>query len=162
MPRGLKLSGMLRIKIPGGLTRPVYPVAGMQDVFDYESDLAYSSHYGPSWYSFDRGGITFIVLDTSDDSYRHGFGKGARIGEEQMDWLGKCLVKAGKSPVVLLMNRPLWNDDPGFWRDHLLKTLKKGTVSLIVTCGEEGLFDRGGGGRYPRGFYRMCRAGGRR
>ncbi|MFA6471169.1 MAG: hypothetical protein WCU00_03925, partial [Candidatus Latescibacterota bacterium] len=148
LPEGISSSGLETIwnavdKDHEKFSKPVYPVAGALDIFDYESDLAYSSHYGPGWYSFAHGGITFIVLDTCDDSYRHGFGNGARIGDEQMDWLEKCLMKTGKSPVVLFMNRPLWKDAPRFWRDHLLQILKKGNVSLAVACGEEGLFDWG-------------------
>ncbi len=124
-------------------TAPVYPLAGIQDAFDYESELAYSTHYGPSWYSFTREGITFIALNTGDDSYRHGFGQGARIGDEQLEWLGNCLTKTGKSPVVIFMHRPFWKDAPHVWRDRLLPQFKKGNVLLAITCSEEGLFDWG-------------------
>ena len=58
--------------------------------------------------------------------------KGARIGDEQMEWLGKCLAKAGKLPVVLLMNRPIWKAAPQFWYDRLLKELKKGNVAVAI------------------------------
>jgi hypothetical protein len=148
LPEGISSSGLEPLydvvdKDREKFSSPVYPVAGALDIFDYESDLAYNGHYGPSWYSFIRKGITFVVLNTGDDSYRNGFGKGARIGDEQMGWLGKCLAKAGKSPVVLLMNRPIWKDASQFWRDRLLKVLKKGNITLIITSYDEGLFDWG-------------------
>ena len=53
---------------------PVYPVAGRNDVFDYESDVEYTRRYGPMWYSFRREDTQFIVLNTEDDAYRFRFG----------------------------------------------------------------------------------------
>jgi hypothetical protein len=44
----------------GKFVAPVYPVAGNGDIFDSRSDIAYGNRYGPSWYSFVRGGMTFI------------------------------------------------------------------------------------------------------
>jgi hypothetical protein len=122
---------------------PVYPVAGATDVFDASSDVAYGSHYGPSWYSFARGGMTFIALHTGDESYRFGFGVNPRIGDEQLEWLRNTLLKTEGSPVVLFMNRPLWEDSPGFWRDRLLPVFRSVHVVLAVTCSREGLYDWG-------------------
>lgn len=122
---------------------PVYPVAGTTDVFDAASDVAYGGHYGPSWYSLVRGGTTFIVLHTGDESYRFGFGTNPRIGGDQLDWLQNTLRKSEKSPVVIFMNRPLWQDAPGLWRDRLLPMFRSARVVLAVACSRDGLYDWG-------------------
>ena len=123
---------------------PVYPVVGANDVFDYFSDVAYSNHYGPMWYSFERGEVFFIVLNTSDESYRSGFGESAMIGEEQIGWLWDNLEDRREDEhVVLFMNSPLWNEAPELWQDRLMPVLKVGDVDLIVSCCREGLYDWG-------------------
>lgn len=127
----------------GKFVAPVYPVAGTTDIFDSRSDVAYNSRYGASWYSFVRGGITFIVLNTADEIYSHGFGKYPRLGDEQIAWLTECMGKAGNAPVVLFMHHPLWHDAVDVWRNRLLPVLKRGNVALAVSCTNEGLMDWG-------------------
>ena len=126
------------------LTVPVYPVVGALDVFDYPSDMVYSSLYGPMWYSFKRGGTLFIVLNTGDDSYRSRFGVSASIGEDQLAWLNETLNGVpGEQVVVIFMNRPVWYDNPSLWKEQLLPVLLSGGVDLVVTCYNRGLFDWG-------------------
>ncbi|MCE5248945.1 hypothetical protein LLG96_01865 [bacterium] len=123
---------------------PVYPVAGPDDVFDYTSDVAYSTLYGPAWYSFERGGALFIVLDTEDESYRSGFGVTPKVSSEQLAWLSGTLANIpGDRAVVVFMNRPLWKEAPGLWNDEVLPVLKSGDTDLIVSCYEQGLCDWG-------------------
>lgn len=125
------------------LVSPVFPVVGMSDVFDSRSDERYCERYGPSWYSFNRGGMVFIVLCTADKSYSRGFGERPRIGDEQLAWLMECVRKAGNSPIILIMHHPLWRDDPGLWHDRLLPALRPGNVILAVSCAKDGLMDWG-------------------
>ncbi|MHB9028267.1 MAG: metallophosphoesterase family protein [Candidatus Latescibacterota bacterium] len=122
-------------------TVPVYPVSGANDIFDSRSDVIYTERYGPPWYSFTRGGVAFIALHTGDESYDRGLGVLPRIGDEQVEWLKNAGKKAGDSPVVLFLNRPLWNTDPRLWEDTLLPALRGVKVSLAVACSPEGLCD---------------------
>jgi len=83
---------------------PVYPVAGSNDIFDYQSDVDYSNRYGPGWYSFRRDGTLFIALNTGDDAYRFGFGTRPSISGEQLEWLWNTLKEYGDfANVVLFM-----------------------------------------------------------
>ena len=66
---------------------PVYPVPGRDDVFDYFSDIAYTSRYGAMWYDFEKDGYRFIVLDTEDGGYDIRFGDKPHFSEEQVTWL---------------------------------------------------------------------------
>jgi hypothetical protein len=123
---------------------PIYPVAGTGDIFDQTSSAAYTARYGPRWYGFTRGNIRFLVLDTGDEAFREGFGDRPRISDEQMSWLAAELDAIPKSQTaVILMNRPLWSDDPSLWRDTLLPVLKTGPVGLLVTSTSRGLIDWG-------------------
>jgi len=122
---------------------PVYPVAGKYDVFDYDSDVSYGRRYGPSWYGFARNGVRFLVLNTEDETYREGFGVRARIGDEQLEWLERLMETSDDTPTVVFMHRPLWKEDRLLWSAMLRPVLGKGTVELIVTCNDDGLFDWG-------------------
>ena len=126
------------------VTVPVYPVAGSNDIFDYESDTTYSMLYGPLWYSFRRGGALCIVLNTADDSYRSKFGSSFALGDEQLNWLMNTLDGTDKKQtVVVFMNRPVWKDAPGVWLTSLLPVFRSGGVDLMISCNEKGLFDWG-------------------
>lgn len=122
---------------------PVYPVAGANDIFDSASDIAYTARYGPPWYSFTRGGMTFIVLHTGDGSHEHGFGVAPRFGDAQLDWLRTVVRGAGNAPLVLLMHHPLWADAPRLWHDTLLPILRGGKPVLAVACSPRGMCDWG-------------------
>ncbi|MBN1290355.1 MAG: metallophosphoesterase [Candidatus Latescibacteria bacterium] len=123
---------------------PVYPVAGNQDIFDYASEVAYGSHFGPQWYSYERQGIYFIVLSTTDQSYRSGFGETPVLGEEQYGWLWDTLEdRLEGETVVVFMNSPVWDKAPGLWSNRFLPVFKTGDVDLIITCSDDGLFDWG-------------------
>lgn len=123
---------------------PVYPVVGALDVFDYPGDMMYSLLYGPMWYSFKRGGAFFIVLNTSDDSYRSRFGVSASVGKDQLAWLDETLKSVSREQtVVVFMNRPVWRDTPALWKEQLLPVFLMGDVDLVVTCYDRGLFDWG-------------------
>ena len=124
---------------------PVYPVPGRDDVFDYFSDIAYTSRYGAMWYDFEKDGYRFIVLDTEDGGYDIRFGDKPHFSEEQVTWLTgltrECSTKL--QPVVLFMHRPLWQEDAGLWSGTLMPLLKLCDVRLIVTASDDGLFDWG-------------------
>ena len=123
---------------------PVYPVTGSQDVFDYASDVEYTRRYGPQWYSFERGGTLFIVLNTVDEAYRRDFGRCPWIGDEQLEWLMDVMKDSQSAEAtVLFMASPLWTEAPALWSGVLSPVLKTGKISLMVTGYRNGLFDWG-------------------
>jgi len=67
---------------------------------------AYQELFGDTHYAFDHKGVHFIVLDNVSDP-------GAKIGDEQLAWLGADLDKRDrKAPVVVLTHRPLFDLAP--------------------------------------------------
>ncbi|HZV65219.1 MAG TPA: metallophosphoesterase [Telluria sp.] len=68
--------------------------------------VAFKEFFGPTYYAFDHRGVHFIALDNVSDP-------GARIGEEQLDWLRKDLATQRKDArLVVLTHRPLFDLAP--------------------------------------------------
>lgn len=104
------------------LDAPLYNVMGNHDndntaMNDFDAAAEWRRHIGPNYYSFNKGGVHFVVLDNievvdesplkSDDGecvYKH------RIAPYQLEWLKKDLelVKDKNAPLVLLMHAPLY------------------------------------------------------
>src|SRR5438552_14208618 len=62
---------------------------------------AYKEYFGDTFYTFDHKGVHFIAIDNVSDP-------GAKIGDEQLAWLGADLAKLDKkAPIVVLTHRPL-------------------------------------------------------
>ncbi|ASZ11274.1 calcineurin-like phosphoesterase family protein [Chitinophaga pendula] len=84
---------------------PFFQVIGNHDidynVDDSQSDRTFKSHYGPTYYSFNRGNAHYIVID---DVYYEGEDKKYKgfITDKQMAWLEKdlALVKPGSLVIV--------------------------------------------------------------
>ena len=71
-----------------------------------DNGKAFIEFFGPTHYTFDHKGIHFIVLDNVSDP-------AARIGDEQLAWLGADLQKQPKDArIVLLTHRPLFDLAP--------------------------------------------------
>jgi len=67
---------------------------------------AFQEFFGPTHYSFDRGGVHFIALDNVSDP-------AARVGDAQLEWLASDLAALDKdAPVVVLTHRPLFDLAP--------------------------------------------------
>ena len=75
---------------------PFFQVLGNHDM-DYNkggdemSDKAFKTTYGPSYYSFNRGQVHYVVMDDvlylgSDRNYK------GSITQQQLDWLQKDLI----------------------------------------------------------------------
>src|SRR5690606_41142023 len=60
----------------------------------------FSRHFGPRWYSFDRGAVHYVVLD---DVFWHGAGYLGYLGLDQLTWLAADLqhVEAGRTVIVM-------------------------------------------------------------
>ena len=67
---------------------------------------AFKEFFGATHYAFDHKGVHFVVIDNVSDP-------GARIGDEQLDWLAKDLSALKKdSPLVVFTHRPLFDLAP--------------------------------------------------
>ncbi len=89
---------------------PFFQVVGNHDLdFEGESDEAttrtFSSHFGPRYYSLDRGQVHYVVLD---DVLWHGAGYIGYLGHDQLRWLQRDLelVETG-SPVIVVTHIPV-------------------------------------------------------
>ena len=85
---------------------PFFQVVGNHDiVFDARTDegsaAVFEQHFGPTYYSFNRGEIHYVVLD---DVFWHGQGYLGYLDQTQQHWLAADLahVEAGRTVVVLL------------------------------------------------------------
>lgn len=67
---------------------------------DKESDTTFKSHFGPTYYSFNRGKAHYIVLD--DVRYLGNKKYDGYITKEQLDWLKKDLQFVDKDQLVII------------------------------------------------------------
>jgi hypothetical protein len=92
-----------------GMGVPFFQVVGNHDM-DYEgrtdeaSTATFSRHFGPRYYSFNRGAVHYVVLD---DVFWHGAGYIGYLDADQLAWLEADLqfVEPG-SPVVVVQHIP--------------------------------------------------------
>jgi len=93
---------------------PFYQALGNHDMDydqggDKESDRTFKSHFGPTYYSFNRGQAHYIILD--DVRY---LGPGKKydgyITDNQLDWLRKDLEHVDKNKVIFIgLHIPVYN-----------------------------------------------------
>jgi predicted MPP superfamily phosphohydrolase len=104
----------LYVKEIAASPRPVWSVPGNHENFGIERHLSlvspknplygknmYRKHLGPNYYSFNRGRIHFIALDTVDidDLWYYG-----HVDKAQLDWLAKDLSFVPKGTTVVTFN----------------------------------------------------------
>jgi hypothetical protein len=89
---------------------PFFQVLGNHDqnqdrLTDEESTETFSQHFGPRYYSFDRGAVHYVVLD---DIFWFGSGYMGYLGADQIRWLENDLrfVEAGR-PVIVAAHIPI-------------------------------------------------------
>lgn len=82
----------------------------MQASLDDDSTRTFSRHFGPAWYSFNRGQVHYVVLD---DILWFGTGYIAHLGREQLEWLRAdlALLEPG-STVIVFIHIPLASSMP--------------------------------------------------
>ena len=100
-----------------GFRGPIYHVLGNHDVdsITKEQFQAAVTNTGigreRTWYSFDRGGCHFVVLDANFKADMTPYSKGnfdwqdTNISFEQLDWLSKDLLGASRPAVVCVHQR---------------------------------------------------------
>ena len=74
------------------------------DSYDKKAANTYISHYGPTYYSFNRGQAHYIIFDNI--FYRGGPNTdySVKITQEQLNWIKKDLSYVSKDKVLILMS----------------------------------------------------------
>lgn len=74
------------------------------DNYDKQAASTYISHYGPTYYSFNRGQVHYIIFDNI--FYRGGpdTDYSVKITQEQLNWIKKDLSYVSKDKVLILMS----------------------------------------------------------
>ena len=85
--------------------RDIHFMPGEHDA-SLDRGAAFQEYFGATHYTFDHGGVHFLVLDNVSDP-------GAKIGDEQLAWMAADLAKIDKTaPIVVLTHRPLFDLAP--------------------------------------------------
>ncbi len=92
------------------LAMPAFQVVGNHDLdtdspTDDTSTRTFRSRFGPSYYSFTRGAVHYVVLD---DVFWHGSGYLGYLDTEQLAWLEQDLQRVPPgSPLVISLHIPV-------------------------------------------------------
>lgn len=121
---------------------PVFHTMGNHDndkdqAGDFNAAGAFRTAIGPNWYSFNAGGIHYIVLDDvlyiNDPLGERNFS--AKVPDEELAWLRKDLSFVSKdTPLVLTSHVPFYrNDGSEYIRNvkEVLNVLKGYNVNLV-------------------------------
>jgi hypothetical protein len=89
---------------------PFWQVIGNHDLdlentTDETSTLTYCSHFGPRYYSFDRGRVHYVVLD---DVFWYGSGYIGYLSADALAWLEQDLARVERgAPVIVATHIPV-------------------------------------------------------
>ena len=88
------------------LSMPVYYVPGNNDIWDNTSYIFYERYVGKPYYSFDKYGIHFVMLDVSR------WDASKDIPKDQISWLINDLKKNQKASYTFVFyHKPFWADE---------------------------------------------------
>jgi len=91
--------------VAGLNVKTIYFIPGEHDA-SLDQGAAFKEYFGITHYSFDHKGVHFIALDNVSEP-------GAKIGDEQLEWLNNDLAKqATDARIVLFTHRPLFDLAP--------------------------------------------------
>jgi len=114
---------------------PWYEVPGNHDVWDRESERIYRKRFGRLWYSFERGGILFIILSSEEPGCRE------PMSEKQKNWFINTLESGGEGrPVIVCVHQPMWRYG-AFWNTEIHPFLKRHSA-VAVFAGHEHRYER--------------------
>lgn len=91
---------------------PFFYICGNHDIennvsTNEEARKSFNSYFGPSYYSFDRGNVHYVVLD---DTYWMGRYYAGYIEKKQLDWLRDDLSRVPEeSTVIVSMHIPCYS-----------------------------------------------------
>jgi len=141
-----------------GVPFPIYIALGNHEGFSGQCVSMFRKYFGPTWYSFDREGYHFVILDNS------AAGHYLKLGDEQEAWLKKDLEgNKGKKGTFVAMHVPIVGDEMELWleidaadRDRLhklflannVKAVFQGHKHIYELCVRDGIkyVTTGGGG----------------
>jgi len=93
-------------KAVAAMAVPFFQVIGNHDMDytasgDAQASDTFSRHFGPRYYSFNRGAVHYVALD---DVFWHGSGYIGYLDDEQLTWLAGDLagIEPGRTVIVLL------------------------------------------------------------
>ncbi len=92
-------------KAVAAMAVPFFQVIGNHDMDytasgDAHASDTFSRHFGPRYYSFDRGAVHYVVLD---DVFWHGSGYIGYLDDEQLTWLAGDLARSEPGRTVIVM-----------------------------------------------------------
>ncbi|HEX9894027.1 MAG TPA: calcineurin-like phosphoesterase C-terminal domain-containing protein [Gemmatimonadales bacterium] len=94
----------------GAMAIPFAQVVGNHDLDltsdrDEASTATFQRHFGPTYYSFNRGRVHYVVLD---DVFFYGGGYLGYLSDRQLTWLARDLARVEPgAPVVVFLHIPL-------------------------------------------------------
>jgi len=133
------------LKIWNTFKGPKYHVLGNHDTDDNgqgpttrERTMAYWG-MPARFYSFDRGGVHFVVLDGNDRPADHKSGYPRFMASDQLEWLRKDLAATKKSTVIFVHQSPERPEDGGLQngavvRGILEQTNRDAGFRKVVAC----------------------------
>ncbi|RMF00440.1 MAG: hypothetical protein D6773_11460, partial [Alphaproteobacteria bacterium] len=124
--------------VPGNHDIGDKPMAGAPaGAADEESARIYMRHFGPPWYSFDHGGVHFVVMNASL------VGSGSALEDEQRAWLEEELARNSGGRILLFSHYPPFidtADEPTHYDNYepagrawLLRCAEKSGVEAIFS-----------------------------
>ena len=129
------LENHIKLMNSANMGRPVFYVLGNHDiVFPERGERLFEELYGPCWYSFDAGGVHFIVTPMM-----RGDGKVAFTVEEIVAWLRNdlAIARRKKQPVMLLTHGCYDTGIYGmtdFYSQTDMKTLTAEPLDMVAAC----------------------------
>lgn len=123
--------------IVSGLSMPVYYTPGNHDITFDEMLEFYRKCFGEPYYSFDRRGLHFIVLDNSRQDV------GELIPEEQLQWLVEDLDENRDAAYTLVFfHKP-------YWFEHVARNRPDSMHAIFKEYGVDAVFS----GHFHTYFY---------
>lgn len=127
---------------------PMFHVPGNHDndpytSGDFDAEAAFKREIGPTYYSFDMGGVHYVMLDnnfyvnTGGSSSTMGDRTSeARLTEMQLEWLRADLQQVADKtkPLVVCMHCPLYSFNSKLETTNAFKT--QGDADALVACFE--------------------------
>lgn len=88
-----------------GVGIPIFPVIGNHDhdlqfPVDYKADHAFKDHFGPNYYSFNRGDVHIVAMDNINYSGRKNYKE--EFTQEQLEWLRRDLEFVPEDKMVVI------------------------------------------------------------